>query len=69
MKVFLSYAYDDAAVAKRFRKALADSGLEVFDPDRDHLPGDNWAARSRVHWKSPMPWSSCSLRQKPARPT
>lgn len=43
MKVFLSYAYDDAALAKRVCKALADSGLEVSDPDRDHLPGENWA--------------------------
>ena len=43
MKVFLSYAHDDEALAERFRKALTDSGLEVFDPDRDHLPGENWA--------------------------
>ena len=43
MKVFLSYAHDDAALAGRVCKALADSGLEVADPDRDHLPGDNWA--------------------------
>ena len=43
MKVFLCYAFDDDALAKRFRKALSESGLEVFDPDRDHLPGENWA--------------------------
>ena len=43
MKVFLSYAHDDAAFAERVCRALADSGLEVSDPDRDHLPGDNWA--------------------------
>ena len=43
MKVFLSYAHDDAALASRVCKALADSGLEVTDPDRDHLPGENWA--------------------------
>ncbi len=42
-KVFLSYAHDDAALAGRVCKALADSGLEVSDPDRDHLPGENWA--------------------------
>ena len=42
-RVFLSYAQDDAALAERFRKALADTGLEVSDPDRDHLPGENWA--------------------------
>ena len=43
MKVFLSYAHDDAALAGRVCKALADSGLEVTDPDRDHHPGENWA--------------------------
>ena len=43
LRVFLSYAYDDAALAGRFRDALADRGLEVSDPDRDHLPGENWA--------------------------
>ena len=43
MKVFLSYAHGDAALAESVRKALADSGLEVSDPRRDHLPGDNWA--------------------------
>lgn len=42
-EVFLSYAHDDAALAERVCKALADNGLEVSDPDRDHLPGDNWA--------------------------
>ena len=43
MKVFLNYVHDDAALADRVRKALADSGLVVTHPDRDHLPGDNWA--------------------------
>lgn len=43
MKVFLSYAHDDAALAGRVCKALAESGLEVTDPGRDHLPGENWA--------------------------
>lgn len=42
-RVFISYAHDDAAFAERVRKALADRGLEVSDPERDHLPGDNWA--------------------------
>ncbi len=44
MKVFLNYPHDDEALAERFRKALADSGLEVFGPGRDHLPGENWAS-------------------------
>lgn len=43
VKVFLSYAHTDAAIAERVCAALADSGLEVSDPRRDHLPGDNWA--------------------------
>ena len=43
MRVFLSYAHADAALAKRVGGALADTGLEVSDPDNDHLPGDNWA--------------------------
>lgn len=43
MKVFLNYAHADAALAERVAKALTDSGLEVSDPRRDHLPGDNWA--------------------------
>ena len=42
VRVFLSYAQDDAALAQRLREALAESGLEVSDPDRDHLPGENW---------------------------
>ena len=45
MKVFLSYAHDDAAFAQRVCKALADNGLDVTDPDGDHLPGDNWAGK------------------------
>ena len=43
-RVFLSYAHDYAALAQRVCKALAESGLQVSDPDRDHLPGENWAA-------------------------
>lgn len=43
MKVFLSHAHADAPLAARISKALAESGLDVWDPDRDLLPGDNWA--------------------------
>ena len=43
MKVFLSHHHSDAPLAARISKALAETGLEVWDPDRDLLPGDNWA--------------------------
>lgn len=43
MKVFISHAHSDAALAARISNALAKSGFEVWDSDRDLLPGDNWA--------------------------
>ena len=43
MKVFISHSHTDAPLAARVSKALERSGLEVWDPDRDLLPGDNWA--------------------------
>ena len=46
MKVFLSHAHSDAPLAARVCKALAERGLEVWDPDRDLLPGDNWAGET-----------------------
>ena len=44
MKVFLSHSHADAPLAARVSEALRRSGLEVWDPDLDLLPGDNWAA-------------------------
>ena len=44
MKVFLSHSHMDAPLAVRVSEALRRSGLEVWDPDLDLLPGDNWAA-------------------------
>ena len=44
MKVFLNYAYEDAAFAERVGDALMNSGLEVSDPVQEYLPGDNWAS-------------------------
>lgn len=44
MKVFLSHSHADALLAGRVRKALAESGFELWDPQRDILPGDNWAS-------------------------
>ncbi len=42
-RIFISYAHDDTALARRVCKALAERGLQVSDPDRDHIPGQNWA--------------------------
>ncbi len=44
MKVFLSHSHTDAPLAARVSKGLEENGLEVWNPDRDLLPGDNWAA-------------------------
>lgn len=43
MKVFISHSHSDALLAARVSKALEGNGLEVWDPDRELLPGDNWA--------------------------
>lgn len=43
MKVFISHSHSDALLAARLSKALEGSGLEVWDPDRELFPGDNWA--------------------------
>lgn len=43
MKVFISHSHTDAPLAARVSAALEKSGLEVWDPDREILPGDNWA--------------------------
>ena len=44
MKVFLNHSHTDAPLAARVSEALRRRGLEVWDPDLDLLPGDNWAA-------------------------
>ena len=43
MKVFLSHSHADASLAARVSNALERNGMQVWDPDRDLLPGDNWA--------------------------
>ena len=43
MKVFISHAHKDAALVAQITEALQRSGLEVWDADREILPGDNWA--------------------------
>ena len=44
MKVYMSHAHTDAVLAARVSNALENKGLEVWDPDRELLPGDNWAS-------------------------
>lgn len=44
MKVFISHAHQDAALAARVAQALKVNGLEAWDADTNLLPGDNWAA-------------------------
>lgn len=46
MKVFLSHSHTDAPLAARISAALEENGLEVWDSDRDLLPGDNWAGET-----------------------
>jgi predicted nucleotide-binding protein len=45
MKVFISYAHNDMPLAKRVTNALEQSGLDVWDAEREILPGDNWAKK------------------------
>lgn len=44
MKVFISHSHTDAELAARISNALEKRGFDVWDTDRDLLPGDNWAA-------------------------
>ena len=44
MKVFLSHSHADAPLAAKVTEALRTRGLDVWDPDAQLLPGDNWAA-------------------------
>lgn len=46
MKVFLSHSEVDSPWAASVSGVLEASGLEVWDPDRDVFPGDNWAAET-----------------------
>lgn len=44
MKVFISHAYADQALAHKVSKALKKSGLDVWD-GTEILPGENWAEK------------------------
>lgn len=43
MKVFISYAHADDAFVRKVEAGLEKVGLEVWDANREVLPGDNWA--------------------------
>ena len=43
MKVFISYAEKDEALASRVVESLEDAGLDAWFSKREILPGDNWA--------------------------
>ena len=45
VKVFISHSHADSELAAWVSKSLRNGGLEVFDPDADLLPGDNWAEK------------------------
>jgi hypothetical protein len=45
MKVFISHAAEDEALASKIVSSLEDAGLEVWYDRREIIPGDNWADR------------------------
>ena len=44
MKVFLSHSHADSQLAAQLSNALQQRGMQVWTPDVNLLPGDNWAA-------------------------
>jgi TIR domain. len=42
MRVFISHTVSDDKFAGQLRDVLTREGFEVWDPDRNLLPGDNW---------------------------
>jgi hypothetical protein len=45
VQVFLSYAQPDASWARQIAKGLRESGLHVWDPELEILPGDDLSAK------------------------
>jgi len=45
MKIFLSYSQRDAALAQKIAYGLRGEGLQIWLPEEELLPGDNWAER------------------------
>jgi hypothetical protein len=46
--VFLSYARSDRELVQKIGHKLSEAGLEVWDPDRNILPGANWTAELKA---------------------
>ena len=44
MQVFISHSQSDSPLAARVSEELRKTGLKVWDPRFNLLPGDNWAA-------------------------
>lgn len=45
MKVFISHAQKDAALAQKLSSVLREAGLDVWGGMEEILPGENWAER------------------------
>jgi len=45
MNVFISYSDADAVLARELADVLEHEGFEVWRPEQDVMPGDNWAAQ------------------------
>lgn len=45
MKVFISHAHKDAALARKVASILRESGLDVWDQEYEIMPGENWAEK------------------------
>jgi hypothetical protein len=42
MRVFISHAFEDKNAASRIGAVLEQKGFDVWDPERQLLPGSNW---------------------------
>jgi TIR domain len=45
MKIFISHASKDAPVARQLAEELKAAGHSVWNPEKEVLPGDNWAKK------------------------
>lgn len=45
MKVFISYASQDQALATKLVHSLEEAGLDAWYDQREIMPGDNWAEK------------------------